>query len=89
VLLEDGKIFSTGQIYGSGFKRVNVDDNANIAHLYSSTYNLFGVTDEGEVYMCRPHQKTMQKLSRKHQGRVLAFVPGGYHIAYKSSSLVP
>jgi hypothetical protein len=40
---------------------VTVDDNANIVHLYSSTYNLFGVTDEGD-YIVQGRRK-----GRKHQ----------------------
>ncbi len=78
-------MFSTGQVHGIGFKKVNVADNVKIAQIYSTTYNTIVLSETGEVYSFHPDQKDMRKME-SIQDSVSVIVPGGYHIAYKSKS---
>jgi hypothetical protein len=78
-------MFSTGQVHGIGFKKVNVAYNVKVAQIYSTTYNTIVLSETGEVYSFHPDQIDMRKVETI-QNCVSVIVPGGYHIAYKSKS---
>jgi alpha-tubulin suppressor-like RCC1 family protein len=84
VLLENGDIYSTGQMCNANhFTKINTDKN--IVQIYSSFYSVFGLSEQGEIFMCNQEENHhMVRLPVELYSNVSELVAGGYHFVYKS-----